>query len=354
MFEVIDGEYVNERYYNTRLNSQRTIVYNNEIYSIASDTNTIVKLVMSEEEYLDADGNPSGGIFYNVTFESLPISEDKQIQYFNFDSIGNLIAQNYVYENGDNNYELSEYQIIPQVTILAGETSGSLTLNGIEDELNSPGEEEDETIVLNFQTPTRAVLTSDDLIDDITLTLLNNEIDLVEDVDALVNVPALSFSSVAWGDYDRDGDQDMAIMGRGIQDGVITRLYENVEGVFVNNNPDAFDSRYDGDLIWVDYNKDGYIDLIVSGLDNNDNPATTIYENQDGIFVPSTELFLPNLFGTSMDSGDLDNDGDIDFVINGMEIVNGVNTWRKYIYLREGNTLVKEEDFNNQFNSIME
>ena len=28
MFEVIDGEYVNERYYNTRLNSQRTIVYN--------------------------------------------------------------------------------------------------------------------------------------------------------------------------------------------------------------------------------------------------------------------------------------------------------------------------------------
>jgi predicted nucleotidyltransferase len=52
-----------------------------------------------------------------------------------------------------------------------------------------------------------------------------------------------------------------------------------------------------------------------------------------------------------MDSGDLDNDGDIDFVINGIEIVNGVNSWRKYIYLREGNTLVKEEDFNNQFNS---
>ena len=72
----------------------------------------------------------------------------------------------------------------------------------------------------------------------------------------------------------------MAIMGRGLQDGVITRLYENEEGIFVNNNPDAFDPRYEGDLIWVDYNKDGYIDLIVSGLDNTDNPATTIYENQ--------------------------------------------------------------------------
>ena len=351
MFELIEGEYVNERYFNnTRLNSQKTIVYNNEIYSINSSSNTIVKLVMSEDEYtMPADG--SIYVNYNVTFEPLPISEDKQIQYFNFDSIGNLIAQNYVYENGDNNYELSEYQIIPQVTILAGQTSGSLTLDGIEDELNSPGEEEDETIVLNFQTPTRAVLSSDDLIDDITLTLLNNEIDFVEDIDALANVPALSFSSVAWGDYDRDGDQDMAIMGRGIQEGVITRLYDNVDGVFVNNNPDAFDSRYDGDLIWVDYSKDGYIDLIVSGLDNNDNPATTIYENIEGTFTPSTDLFLPNLFETSMDSGDLDNDGDIDFVINGMEIVNGVNTWRKYIYLREANTLVKEKDFNNQFNS---
>ena len=114
------------------------------------------------------------------------------------------------------NYELSEYQIIPQVTILAGQTSGSLTLNGIEDELNSPGEEEDETIILNLQEPSRAVLPSDDLIDDITLTLLNNQIDLVEDVAAFANVPELSSSSVAWGDFDRDGDQDMAIMGRGL------------------------------------------------------------------------------------------------------------------------------------------
>jgi hypothetical protein len=349
MYEIIDGEYVNERYFNGRLNSQRTVVYNNEIYSIESNSNTIVKLVMSEEEYAYQDG--STNVNYNVTFETLPITEEKQTQYFNFDSIGNLIAQNYVYENGDNNYELSEYQIIPQVTILAGQTSGSLTLNGIEDELNSPGEEEDETIILNFQEPSRAVLPSDDLIDDITLTLLNNQIDLVEDVAAFANVPELSSSSVAWGDFDRDGDQDMAIMGRGLQDGVITRLYENEEGIFVNNNPDSFDPRYEGDLIWVDYNKDGYIDLIVSGLDNTDNPATTIYENQEGTFVPSTDLVLPNLFGTSMDSGDLDNDGDIDFVINGMEIVNGVNTWRKYIYLREGNTLVEEEDFNNQFNT---
>jgi hypothetical protein len=260
---------------------------------------------------------------------------------------GNLIIQNYKYSNGNNNYSVSSYQITPLITILAGETSGSLVVNGIEDDLNSPGEEENETVILEFYTPYRAILAENELIEDITLTILNNEINLVEDLDALVNVPALSFSSVAWGDYDRDGDQDMAIMGRGIQDGVITRIYENVNGVFIENS--SLDPRYDGDLMWVDYNKDGYIDLIVSGLDNSDNPATTIYQNVQGTFVPSTDLILPNLFGTSMDSGDLDNDGDIDFVINGMEIINGDNVWRKYIYLREGNSLIKEEDFNNQF-----
>jgi hypothetical protein len=88
MYEIIDGEYVNERYYNSagRLNSQRTVVYNNEIYSIESNSNTIVKLVMSEEEYAYEDG--STNVNYNVTFEPLPITEEKQTQYFNFDSIG--------------------------------------------------------------------------------------------------------------------------------------------------------------------------------------------------------------------------------------------------------------------------
>ena len=338
IYDIVNKQNINYRNFDGfRIDRNRISIYKNELYVVNKENNQPGKLVISDDQ---------------VTFESLPVTVDEEIQYLVFSPItGNLILHKYEFENGSNKYSVSSYQITPQIQIAAGETSGSMEVFGIEDELNSPGEEEDETIILNFQTPTQAVLTSDDLIDDITLTLLNNQIDLVEDGAAFANVPALEFSSVAWGDYDRDGDQDMAIMGRGNEDGVITRLYENDEGIFVNNNPDAFDPRYDGDLIWVDYNKDGYIDLIVSGLDNNDNPATTIYENQAGTFVPSTNLFLPNLFGTSMDSGDLDNDGDIDFVLNGIEIVNGVNTWRKYIYLREGNTLVEEEDFNNQFNT---
>ena len=67
-------------------------------------------------------------------------------------------------------------------------------------------------------------------------------------------------------------------------------------------------------------------------------PSTTIYQNQDGQnFVESIDLTLPNLYKTSMDSADFDNDGDIDFVINGQT---AEGEWKKYIYYRDDLTLV--------------
>ena len=44
----------------------------------------------------------------------------------------------------------------------------------------------------------------------------------------------------------------------------------------------------------------------------------------------------------------MDNDGDIDFVINGL---NEDDQWRKYIYLSEENALIEATDYNNQFNN---
>ena len=42
----------------------------------------------------------------------------------------------------------------------------------------------------------------------------------------------LSKSSVSWGDYDRDGDMDLAIMGQSNTVGAVAAIYENKDGTF--------------------------------------------------------------------------------------------------------------------------
>ena len=165
---------------------------------------------------------------------------------------------------------------------------------------------------------------------------------LAEEDNIFLGIPDILEASIEWGDYDRDGDQDFAIMGESLVYGRITRVYrndvdENGARVF-NQSPFFFNGVSTGQLKWVDYNKDGWIDLIVSGRNNEDVPTTTIYENQDGQnFVESIDLSLPNLYKTTMDSADFDNDGDIDFVINGQT---AEGEWKKYIYYRDDLSLV--------------
>ena len=284
---------------------------------------------------------------------------------FSFDQAGNL----FTYSNepsgtgGAGGGNVYSYQLAPQLKVLAGEVSGSITLNGIEDNLNAPGEETDETIDINFTSALNATIEESitNPAEPIIATILNNEISFTlvgtsqpniisDEENVFFGVPSLEDSSIDWGDYDQDGDQDFAIMGYGNNDGKVTRIYNNDEGVFTIA-PFALDGRSRGQLKWVDYNKDGYIDLVVSGVDNTPAPSTTIYKNSDGQqFTTSIDLALPNLYDTSMDFADFDNDGDIDFLINGRETDGqGSPTLKKYIYYREGENLVLADNFNGQF-----
>ena len=101
------------------------------------------------------------------------------------------------------------------------------------------------------------------------------------------------------GDYDRDVDKDLAIMGRSDTEGNITAIYENQNGSFVNTNQN-FTRLYDGDLSWVDLNKDGWLDLVVSGF--YEKPQTKVYlSTSNGQTFESTDDYgLPALFNTKM------------------------------------------------------
>ncbi|MFT5250338.1 MAG: hypothetical protein ACI93P_002073, partial [bacterium] len=272
-------------------------------------------------DYYDNNWNQMSGILKHdkISYESTLVvasngrgSQQDQLsnaQHFSFDALGNL----YISDNG--NRRIQKYEFSLQVKVKAGETAGTLVIAGIEDELNDEGEE---LIVLTKTLASNAILNDTD---ELSIVLLDNRITMT-----LKESPFLGLSegAVSWGDYDKDGDKDVAVMGQSGSLGAVTILYQNNAGVFENTEQN-FVNVFGGDITWVDLNKDGYIDLVVSGYDGvGRTPVTKVYINtlQSGgnIFIePSEGYELPQLFSTKMAWGDLDNDGDIDLAIAGQD-----------------------------------
>ena len=160
----------------------------------------------------------------------------------------------------------------------------------------------------------------------------------------------LSKSSVSWGDFDNDGDKDVAIMGQSNQSGAFTDIYRNDNGEFSRMNQN-FNNLYDGDLSWVDLNKDGFLDLVVSGY--NKTPQLNIYISQnDAQFFSKSEndYGLPELFSSKMAWGDLDNDGDIDLAISGIDAENK-SVFSVYYRENGSENFIKETNFTGSLES---
>lgn len=125
----------------------------------------------------------------------------------------------------------------------------------------------------------------------------------------------LSYSDMEWGDYDNDGDLDLIMSGG--YSFQATRLYENNGNGFNFINLEDIGGLYAGALDWGDLDNDGDLDLLISGTDENDNLNTKIYQNEDGF----TEVYagdLIDLMYSDASWGDYDNDGDLDIVVSGI------------------------------------
>jgi hypothetical protein len=190
---------------------------------------------------------------------SSKIDELRNPRGVNLDNNKNLLVAD------QENHRIIKVQLNPEIFIEAGETTGTFKINAIDDRVD----EDDETIIVEPGENTENVISS--LTEKTTLTILNNSITLSQKDDPFLG---LSKSSVSWGDFDNDGDKDVAIMGVSNVDGAFNDIYRNNEGSFARMNQN-FVNLYDGDLSWVDLNKDGYLDLVVSGY--NDTPQINVY-----------------------------------------------------------------------------
>ena len=119
----------------------------------------------------------------------------------------------------------------------------------------------------------------------------------------------------AWGDYDDDGDLDLVVANVGPNDvtgnpiGQPNRLYRNDNGtlILVWQSPEA---EVTASVAWGDYDGDGDLDLAVG----NWNQPNRLYRNDSGVLTSSWQSTEADL-SSSVAWGDYDGDGDLDLAV---------------------------------------
>ncbi len=157
-------------------------------------------------------------------------------------------------------------------------------------------------------------------------------------------LPQYDYGEADWADFDGDGDMDIVIMG-----------YEESTGtakadIYLNNNDGTFSAAnsgimgvYLGDVHFVDVNNDGNIDVAITGMETTGwtNIVKIYLNNGNGTLTESSNTF-PSLNIGSLKFADFDADGDVDMVLNGWE--NTTNTPYTKIWTNDGSGIFTESN----------
>lgn len=139
-------------------------------------------------------------------------------------------------------------------------------------------------------------------------------------------LPAMG--SIDWGDYDNDGDLDILSVGlrAGKESSIIYRNEGNNR--FVDINAGLVDVGYNSACRFIDYDNDGDLDVIISGvhssLDERGNSVLTavtiIYKNEGNGQFKDIDANLTGLEFGSIDWGDYNKDGKLDLLLTGSSL----------------------------------
>ncbi len=147
--------------------------------------------------------------------------------------------------------------------------------------------------------------------------IYRNDGGLFTDINA--GLTGVGSCSAAWGDYDNDGDLDILLTGFAAGGG-ISRIYRNDNGVFVDINA-GLPGVYRSSVAWRDYDNDGDLDILLTGFTDG-GQISRIYRNDNGAFV-DIGAGLIGVDDSSVAWGDYDNDGDLDILLTGWSSLAG-------------------------------
>ena len=154
--------------------------------------------------------------------------------------------------------------------------------------------------------------------------------------DINAGLPGIGGSRIAWGDFDNDGDLDFALVGNelGGNGGIRAHMYRNDGGTFVEITTNLH-TYEEGMLEWGDYNCDGQLDIAQTGWDGGGTGAR-IYRG-DG--AGNLTFINAGLRGMKQGDGcwaDFDGDGRPDLLIIGESYDTGDGNYAQ-IYRNLGN-----------------
>lgn len=168
---------------------------------------------------------------------------------------------------------------------------------------------------------------------------INNGTSLVDNSTWKGDISEVGESSIAFGDVDNDGKLDLALTGQ-TGEGRISKIYINNGTGFEEN------STWQTDLVGVDscgitfgdIDNDNKLDFILTGEDDNYNKNTKVYIN-NGTSFEENSIWQQNLIAvdkSSVSVGDINNDGDLDLTLIGC-------CDRHRLYNNSGTTFVETE-----------
>ncbi|MBX7176648.1 MAG: FG-GAP-like repeat-containing protein, partial [Saprospiraceae bacterium] len=160
------------------------------------------------------------------------------------------------------------------------------------------------------------------------------------------NLPTITNGAIAWADYNRDGYIDFAIAGKSANGTKITQLYRN--GGSANNwvfsqDVASITGIDNASISWADVNRDGYPDLFIEGKNANETPISQLFLNngESGKFsFTASSCNFVGLANGSSDWADYNRDGLIDLVLTGNDQTTGSSNYygQTLIYTNLGNS----------------
>lgn len=141
-------------------------------------------------------------------------------------------------------------------------------------------------------------------------------------VESIQSLSGTWYNAASWNDYNNDGTLDLAITGISFDlGGTATRLFKNdPPGILTQDLTQNIQPVWGGSMIWADYNNDGALDYILSGMAGL-TPTTYLYywDENSRSFELDNSQDLTQVWGGSqiVDWVDYDNDGDLDLIMGG-------------------------------------